>query len=223
MKKLNITKEAFEKSNYFKNKYGKLKYVSESGKIFKTNKGKILMFKESYNFSDGTDEGKMLDERLREALDNALDKAHDCFAYELEKRGFKGYDGDSEGGFYFNDRKNRKTYYVCLDVTDLQECDDYEGDFAESTKKFGKKFDESMNWLDITSKQSPTDPDKTIFTRPCPMCGKLNSIEVDTREIEDGMSEYGRGARIQDAFPNLTLDEREFFMTGICNDCWENM
>ena len=47
MKKLNITKEAFEKSNYFKNKYGKLEYVSESGKVFKTDKGRILMFKES--------------------------------------------------------------------------------------------------------------------------------------------------------------------------------
>ena len=47
MKKLNITKEAFEKSQYFKNKYGKLAYVSESGRLFKTNKGKILMFKES--------------------------------------------------------------------------------------------------------------------------------------------------------------------------------
>lgn len=47
MKKLNITKEAFEKSNYFKNKYGNLEYVSESGKLFKTDKGKVLMFKES--------------------------------------------------------------------------------------------------------------------------------------------------------------------------------
>lgn len=47
MKKLNITKEAFEKSNYFKNKYGELEYVSESGKVYKTDKGKILMFKES--------------------------------------------------------------------------------------------------------------------------------------------------------------------------------
>ena len=48
MKKLNITKEAFEKSKYFKNKYGTLEYVSESGKVFKTNKGKILMFKEGF-------------------------------------------------------------------------------------------------------------------------------------------------------------------------------
>ena len=46
MKKLPITKETFEKSRYFKNKYGKLEYVSESGKLFKTNKGRILMFKE---------------------------------------------------------------------------------------------------------------------------------------------------------------------------------
>lgn len=47
MKKLNITKEAFEKSKYFQKKYGKLEYVSESGKVFKTEKGKILKFRES--------------------------------------------------------------------------------------------------------------------------------------------------------------------------------
>ena len=135
MKKLNITKERFEKSRYFTKKYGKLAYVSESGRLFKTNKGKVLMFKENYNFSDGTDEGKMLDERLRKSLEDALNKAHDCFANELEKQGFKGYDGDSEGGFYFNDLKNRKTYYVCLDVTDLQECDDYEGDFDDEDEE----------------------------------------------------------------------------------------
>ena len=47
MKKLNITKERFEKSRYFQKKYGKLEYVSESGKAFKTSKGKVLMFKEN--------------------------------------------------------------------------------------------------------------------------------------------------------------------------------
>jgi hypothetical protein len=47
MKKINVTKERFEKSRYFTKKYGKLKYVSESGNMYKTNKGKILMFKES--------------------------------------------------------------------------------------------------------------------------------------------------------------------------------
>ena len=47
MNKLNITKERFESSRYFQRKYGKLEYVSESGKLYKTNKGKILKFKES--------------------------------------------------------------------------------------------------------------------------------------------------------------------------------
>ena len=44
MKKLNITKESFDKSRYLKHKYGNLKFVSESGKLFKTDTGKILKF-----------------------------------------------------------------------------------------------------------------------------------------------------------------------------------
>ena len=47
MKKLNITKEQFNRSRYFKNKYGTLKYVSESGKVYKTSKGRVLKFNES--------------------------------------------------------------------------------------------------------------------------------------------------------------------------------
>ena len=49
MKKLNITKEQFNKSQYLQKKYGKLEFVSESGKYFKTSKGKVLKFKESNN------------------------------------------------------------------------------------------------------------------------------------------------------------------------------
>ena len=56
MKKLNITKEQFNRSNYFQRKYGKLEYVSESGKMFKTNKGKVLKFKESWNKDDYDDQ-----------------------------------------------------------------------------------------------------------------------------------------------------------------------
>ena len=57
MKKLNITKEQFNRSRYFKNKYGTLKYVSESGNVYKTSKGKILKFNESmdFNASDASD------------------------------------------------------------------------------------------------------------------------------------------------------------------------
>ena len=48
MKRLHITREHFEKSKYFTRKYGNLKFVSESGKLFKTDKGKLL------NFTEGT-------------------------------------------------------------------------------------------------------------------------------------------------------------------------
>jgi hypothetical protein len=51
MKKLKITKERFEKSRYFQKKYGKLEYVSESGRLFKTNKGKVLKFNESHEIT----------------------------------------------------------------------------------------------------------------------------------------------------------------------------
>ena len=47
MKRLNITKEQFNRSNFLQKKYGKLKYVSESGKLFKTSKGNVLKFNEA--------------------------------------------------------------------------------------------------------------------------------------------------------------------------------
>ena len=46
MKKINITKKQFSESRYFTTKYGKLKYVSESGNIYKTDKGNVLRFNE---------------------------------------------------------------------------------------------------------------------------------------------------------------------------------
>ena len=59
MKRLNITKERFEKSRYFTKKYGNLKFVSESGKLYKTSKGQVLMFKEGIfgDIGDALDDG----------------------------------------------------------------------------------------------------------------------------------------------------------------------
>lgn len=81
-------------------------------------------------------------------------------------------------------------------------------------------MDESMNWNGVTDKF--IDNDNVQFTRKCPSCGKPHSITVPIRDVEDGCSAYGKGASIQDAFPNFSDDEREFFMSGICPDCWGN-
>lgn len=87
MKKLNITKEAFEKSKYFNKKYGKLEYVSESGKMFKTDKGKVLMFKESEGMGLNPDE---LDDELSAEIDSDEIKNDDFYDRGLE-RAMKDY------------------------------------------------------------------------------------------------------------------------------------
>ena len=87
MKKLNITKEHFEKSDYFNKKYGKLEYVSESGKLFKTDKGKVLMFKESEGMGLSPDE---LDDELSAEIDSDEIKNDDFYDEGLE-RAMKDY------------------------------------------------------------------------------------------------------------------------------------
>ena len=44
MKKLDITHKQYSESRYLTKKYGKLAYVSESGKMFKTDKGTLIKF-----------------------------------------------------------------------------------------------------------------------------------------------------------------------------------
>ena len=84
MKKLNITKEHFEKSRYFKHKYGSLEYVSESGKVFKTNKGKILMFKEGSESNPRFKcmEGYDYSDDIREFRDNVVSALKKCYGDE---------------------------------------------------------------------------------------------------------------------------------------------
>lgn len=55
MKKLNITKKQYEESKYFNKKYGALKFVSESGKLFKTDKGVVLALESEMKKEDADD------------------------------------------------------------------------------------------------------------------------------------------------------------------------
>lgn len=54
----------------------------------------------------------------------------------------------------------------------------------------------------------------------CPVCLKSSIVEVDG-------GAYSRwkllGARIKEAFPEMSVDEREVLMTGIHPDCWKEM
>lgn len=58
-----------------------------------------------------------------------------------------------------------------------------------------------------------------VQTIKCVECGKAVKVEYDSGDYEA----WKNGKLIQDAFPYLTLDEREMLKTGICHDCWVKM
>lgn len=54
----------------------------------------------------------------------------------------------------------------------------------------------------------------------CPRCHKVHEVVVD---FEDYTNYMMGDAKIQDAFPYLSANEREYILTGFCEDCWNNL
>lgn len=114
MKKLNITKKQYDESKYFNNKYGALKFVSESGKLYKTDKGVVIALesvdddepKEDITTDDepgkgeGEEEVTVKKEDLANALQGVIDTVKDIAAdndVELPEEE-EGKDDDDEEG-----------------------------------------------------------------------------------------------------------------------------
>ena len=55
----------------------------------------------------------------------------------------------------------------------------------------------------------------TNITKVCPECGKKTTITVDI----DAYARWRNGELIQRAFPDMSADDRETLMTGLCIDC----
>ena len=60
-----------------------------------------------------------------------------------------------------------------------------------------------------------------IITKTSPMTGMINTMEVSVTEVQ--IMQWQRGMLIQDAMPDLSVDEREFIMTGMTPADWEKM
>lgn len=60
------------------------------------------------------------------------------------------------------------------------------------------------------------------ITRKSPFSGKVNemTLPLDAEEFNERFEAWERGVLIQDAFPTLTADEREFIKTGITPQEW---
>ena len=190
MKKLNITKERFEKSRYFTNKYGKLEYISESGNLYKTSRGKVLKFvKESRKLAKESSGEVASPDNVQ--VDDILyctsyyDFMISTFYKVLEKRGKstlvlqrlkKNYTGSQSDGTAeptdeidpdckpITVRYGKHGFKVGsnrLYVWDGTPLEEY--NYSES-RKFGKKFKES-------------DEDNNNI--PCPSC-KGTNIDIDS-------------------------------------------
>lgn len=60
-----------------------------------------------------------------------------------------------------------------------------------------------------------------IITMISPITGMINTMDVDVTEVQ--IMQWQNGMLIQDAMPDLSVDEREFIMTGTTPADWEKM
>ena len=54
----------------------------------------------------------------------------------------------------------------------------------------------------------------------CPRCCEAHDVEVD---FEDYTNYIMGGTNIQDAFPYLSANQREYILSGFCEDCWNHL
>ena len=59
------------------------------------------------------------------------------------------------------------------------------------------------------------------ITRTNPLNGEVNTLNIEVTDAQ--IAAYAAGALIQNAFPNLSVDDREFIKTGITAESWEAM
>jgi hypothetical protein len=59
------------------------------------------------------------------------------------------------------------------------------------------------------------------ITRTNPLNGEVNTLNIEVTDAQ--IAAYAAGALIQNAFPNLSADDREFIKTGITAESWEAM
>lgn len=57
----------------------------------------------------------------------------------------------------------------------------------------------------------------------CPVCGEEHAVAMRFDEWRNGRSAWERGAHIQDAFPQLSPEDREILISGTCPKCWDEI
>ena len=53
----------------------------------------------------------------------------------------------------------------------------------------------------------------------CPACKNRNIVRVEYEPF----LRYVKGAKVQEAFPDLSIDVRESLISGFCSQCWNEI
>ncbi len=61
--------------------------------------------------------------------------------------------------------------------------------------------------------------DSITYTGPCVISGKIVSVTVPAA----GVAKWRSGAYVQEAFPGLSADDREFLLSGISGDEYDRL
>ena len=70
-----------------------------------------------------------------------------------------------------------------------------------------------------TYKEEYTPEHVYIFTGKCIVTGKDYSVTLPAK----GLYKYNNGAYVQDAFPELSVDDREFIISGMSPEAFSGM
>lgn len=78
-----------------------------------------------------------------------------------------------------------------------------------------------VNNFFMTLHMLPPVDGKFAFNCNCPSCGKLSDTVLIPVADWD---KYASGKyHVQTVFPYLTDNQREMFLTGMCQECWDSM
>jgi hypothetical protein len=64
-----------------------------------------------------------------------------------------------------------------------------------------------------------------FFKVRCPSCQRERSEEFNytDQEFRIRWDRWSQGAHVHDAFPELSVRQREAMQTGICDSCWKKI
>ena len=71
--------------------------------------------------------------------------------------------------------------------------------------------------------QTDYPKDRTVLEIPCPFWCKTSKLTLPTSEWLKGLHAYKIRTVAQDAWPKLSISQRELIISGICDKCWESI